>query len=44
METDVLLAALMEEMSPSRAAALAAKITAGSRAELYARAVELGDS
>ena len=43
METDVLLAALMEEMSPSRAAALAAKVTAGSRAELYARAVELGD-
>jgi 16S rRNA (cytidine1402-2'-O)-methyltransferase len=40
--TDQLLRALLEELSPSQAAKIAAKLTNAKRAELYERAMEMG--
>jgi 16S rRNA (cytidine1402-2'-O)-methyltransferase len=40
--TDQLLRALLEELSPSQAAKIAAKLTNAKRSELYERAMEMG--
>lgn len=42
-DTDELLVTLMTELSPSKAASLAAELTGRKKSELYARAVELKD-
>lgn len=42
LNADQLLRALLEELSPSQAAKIAAKLTGEKRSELYARATQLG--
>ena len=42
LDSDVLLRALLEELSPSQAAKVAAHVTGGKRSELYEAALRLG--
>jgi 16S rRNA (cytidine1402-2'-O)-methyltransferase len=42
LNTGALLRALLEELSPSQAAKIAARLTGGSRSELYAAALQIG--
>jgi 16S rRNA (cytidine1402-2'-O)-methyltransferase len=44
LNADQLLRALLEELAPSQAAKIAAKLTGEKRSELYARATQLGGS
>lgn len=43
MDVDAMLTALLEELPPSRAAAVAAKLTSHGKSDLYNRALQLKD-
>jgi 16S rRNA (cytidine1402-2'-O)-methyltransferase len=42
LNSDALLRALLQELSPSRAAKIAAHVTGGKRSELYEAALQIG--